>query len=290
MEVEGRPSADVGLLFRADYNAALPLTWIVYGDDPSGRARIVKEYHYLGGDKAPQQHGQMPADPAVAELMRELHDHLAVRTINNPDIGHCVKHFGLERQVAELADTGYTVLENAFTDDYARELREETHKNHVGRAADASFRATMLLCRGQIWEEAVVHPWVLTLAEHLLERGCLIYQSDTIVKGPGQETRPGLRSAGHRTSLHNAYSRNFMRPMERYDDIDQAVVDRNPPVFSTLCGLDDAFGKSGKTGPDFERLGRCGAFGVWTVGGSLTVGAARGVTGSGDAARSRVGI
>ena len=44
-------------------------------------------------------------------------------------------------------------------------------------------------------------------------------------------------------------------PLERYDDIDQAVVDRNPPVFSTLCGLDDAFGKSGKTGPDFERLG-----------------------------------
>ena len=32
-----------------------------------------------------------------------------------------------------------------------------------GAAADASFRATMLLCRGQIWEEAVVHPWVLTL-------------------------------------------------------------------------------------------------------------------------------
>ncbi len=337
VEVEGRPGADVDLLLRADYNAALPLAWIVYGDDPSSRARIVQEYHHLGGDKAPRQHGQMPADPAVAALMRELHDHLAVRTTNNPDIGHRVKHFGLERQVAELADTGYTVLENAFTDDYARELREETHRNHAGRAADASFRATMLLCRGQIWEEAVVHPWVLTLAEHLLGRGCLSYQSATIVKGPGQETHPGLHSdyaasrveqpfpdfclaapavwaiddfrgdagptvimpgsfrkgrqvlpgttqdgtvriempqgciafwhgatwhgstprkaPGHRTSLHNAYSRNFMRPIERYDDIDQAIVDRNPPVFSTLCGLDDAFGKSGETGPDFERLG-----------------------------------
>lgn len=48
--------------------------------------------------------------------------------------------------------------------------------------------------------------------------------------------------------------RYFMRPLERYDDIDQAIVDRNPPAFSTLCGLDDPFGKSGDTGADFERL------------------------------------
>ena len=337
VEVEGRPSADVDLQRWGDYNAALPLTWIVYGDEPSSRERIVKEYHYLGGDRAPRQQGQMPEDSAVADLMRQLHDHLAVRTINNPDVGHRIRYFGLERQVAELADTGYTVLENAFSDDYATQMREETHGNHAGRAEDASFRATMLLRRGRIWEEAVVHPWVLTLAEHLLGRGCLIYQSDTIVKGPGTETHPGLHSdyaasmveepfpdfcleatavwaiddfrgdagptvimpgsfregrqvppgttqdgtvtiempqgciafwhgatwhgstprkrPGKRTSLHNAYSRNFMRPIERYEDIDQAIVDRNPPVFSTLCGLDDAFGKSGEMGADFERLG-----------------------------------
>ena len=45
-----------------------------------------------------------------------------------------------------------------------------------------------------------------------------------------------------------------MRPLERYDDIDQAIIDRNPPVFATLCGLDDIFGKSGDTGADFERM------------------------------------
>ena len=62
------------------------------------------------------------------------------------------------------------------------------------------------------------------------------------------------KAPGTRTSLHNAYCRFFLRPLERYDDIDQAIVDRNPPVFSTLCGLDDAFGKSGDTGADFERM------------------------------------
>ena len=62
------------------------------------------------------------------------------------------------------------------------------------------------------------------------------------------------KAPGTRTSLHNAYCRHFMRPLERYDDIDQSIVDRNPPVFSTLCGVDDPFGKSGDTGADFERM------------------------------------
>ena len=337
VETEARPSADADLFQRGDYNASLPSTWVVYGDDPTGRERIMREYRHLAGDCVSDPVGAMPEDPAIGAVLGALHDHLARRTLNNPDVGHRVAHYGLERHVAELADTGYTVLENAFTEEYALAMREETHRNHTGRAEDASFRATMLLERGRIWEEAVIHPWVLTLADYLLGRGNLIYQSDTIVKGPGLETHPGLHSdyaasmveepfpdfcleatavwaiddfrgdcgptvivpgsfrekrqvppgttqegsvtielppgciafwhgatwhgstprkaPGKRTSLHNAYSRNFMRPIERYEEIDQKIVDRNPPVFSTLCGLDDAFGKSGEMGADFERLG-----------------------------------
>ena len=343
VQTETRPGTDVDLFQRGDYNAGVPLACVVYGDDPTYRERIVREYRHLARDRAGEPVGAMPEDPALAGLLGEMHDHLARRTLNNPDVAHRVKHYGLERHVAELADTGYTVLEDAFTDEYALALREETHRNHAGRAEDASFRATMLLERGQIWEEAVIHPWVVTLADHLLGRGNLIYQSDTIVKGPGLDTHPGLHSdyaasmveepfpdfcleatavwaiddfrgdcgptvivpgsfrerrqvpqgttqegsvtielapgsiafwhgatwhgstprkaPGKRTSLHNAYSRNFVRPIERYEEIDQEIVDRNPPVFSTLCGLDDAFGKSGEMGADFERLGyaaQCG--------------------------------
>ena len=57
------------------------------------------------------------------------------------------------------------------------------------------------------------------------------------------------------TSLHNAYSRNFVRPVERYENIDTDILNRNPALFATLCGLDDAFGKSGESGADFNRLG-----------------------------------
>ena len=61
-------------------------------------------------------------------------------------------------------------------------------------------------------------------------------------------------AAGTRTSLHNAYCRNFVRPIEGYQDIDPEIIERNPPALSTLCGLDDPFGKSGDDGADFERL------------------------------------
>ena len=61
-------------------------------------------------------------------------------------------------------------------------------------------------------------------------------------------------AAGTRSSLHNAYCRNFVRPIEGYQDIDPEIIERNPPALSTLCGLDDPFGKSGDDGADFERL------------------------------------
>ncbi len=50
-------------------------------------------------------------------------------------------------------------------------------------------------------------------------------------------------------TLHNTYSRMFMRPIDDYSRISSAVVRRNPPQLATLCGLDDLFGKSDESGP-----------------------------------------
>ena len=320
---------------RADYNALLPFAWIVRRQ-PGGADRLEREYERLFGAAIDEPKVVRPMPPSVAAILAELHDFMAVRTINNPNIEHRAAGLGIADNLRDLDTDGYTVLNGAFSDAFADELREETHRNHAGRDEGASFRATMLLKRGRIWEEAAIHPWVLTVVEYLMGRGALMYQSDTIVKTTGQETHPGLHAdydasritepfpdycvegtavwaiddfhrehgptcilpgsfrkgcqvppgtgqegtkliemdqgsiafwhgaiwhgstprtaPGRRTSLHNAYSRSFIRPLERYDDIDQAIVDRNPPVFSTLCGLDDAFGKSGLDGADFERL------------------------------------
>lgn len=336
--IEITPTADpeADRFETADYNCALPLAWILHEDNPRA-SRLEREYRLLFGSGLKEPRERTPAPEAARKVLAALHDHMARRTINNPDIRHRAKQLGIEKNLVDLDEQGYTVLTGAFSADYASDLRAETDRNHAGRADGASFRATMLLQRGRIWEEAAIHPWVLTVVEWILGRGCLLYQSDTIVKSPGQETHPGLHSdysasritepfpdyclegtavwaiddfhqqhgptcilpgsvnkrshvppgtsqegtrliemdqgsiafwhgglwhgskprtaPGQRHSLHNAYCRHFIRPLEGYESIDPVIVRRNPPVFATLCGLDDAFGKSGLTGADFERLG-----------------------------------
>ena len=335
VRVDDFPDDTADQLQFSDYNAALPFAWTVQGTDAQVARCARREYAFLAGERSTR--GGTLKDPRVLAALHDLHDHMARRTLNNPDIRHRAKHLGLERHLKALDDVGYTVMENAFTPEFADELRAEAHRNHDNAPPNTGFRATMLLRRGRIWELAVVHPWVLTLAEYLLGRGFLIYQSDTIVKGPGLDTHPGLHAdygasrvaepfpdycleatamwaiddfdipagptvivpgsfrrrrqvppgttregavplplkqgaiafwhgatwhgsmprtaPGRRTSLHNAYTRYFMRPLERYDDLDASILHRNPPVFSTLCGVDDPFGKSGDNGPDMERMG-----------------------------------
>ena len=319
-----------------DYNRAQLIATTVLGTNPSTARRRVKDTRRLANSELPIPLDLPGLEAELQTALQSAHDHMALRTVANPDVLHRARALGLAQNLAELDDKGYTVLHEAFSAEFADELREEAHRNHDAAPPNVGFRATMLLKRGTLWEEAVIHPWVLALAEYLLGRGCLIYQSDSIIKEPGLDTHPGLHAdygasrvaepfpeycveatavwaiddfdapagptvivpgsfrnrrqvppgttreggvliempkgsiafwhgaswhgamprqrEGRRTSLHNAYARFFMRPLERYDDIDRAIVDRNPPVFSTLCGLDDPFGKSGYHGADFDRM------------------------------------
>lgn len=332
---KGPSTGTLDLSNDTDYNSILPIAWAVYGADPSVRARAQREGAYLAGAKKAVSHGKLPTHPLLLKILLDSHNHMALRTVNNPDVASRIESYGLTQNAADLADQGYTVIENAFTADFASELREDALRNHASQPPESGFRGAMLLQRGRLWEEAAVHPWVLTLAEHLLGRGCILGQSDTILKGPGLDTHPGLHSdyaiwgveypfpdqcleatavwaiddftaengptcllpgswrkrsqvpkgttqegtvliempkgsiafwhgaswhgatvrtaPGTRVSLHNAYLRNYMRPVERYDNLAQEIIDRNAPVFSTLCGVDDPFGKSTNLGADFER-------------------------------------
>jgi len=327
------PSNDASVSQDLDYNAALWLGSIVRAENEASAHRRDREYRHLFGVKPRASDIPVP----VQRTLDALGDHMARRTVDNPDIAHKIDSFGLQQCIEDFEDTGFTVFRNAFTDEFAEAMREEAALNHAGRPEGSSFRATMLLKRGSLWEEALVHPWILTVAEYLVGRGCLLYQTDTIVKSPGQETHPGLHSdyaasritepfpefcvltvavwaiddflsehgptvikpgsfrerrqvppgttqegtiriempqgsiamwngatwhgstprtaPGKRTSLHNTYCRNYIRPLEQYQDIDASILARNPPMLSSLCGLDDAFGKSGYEGADFERMG-----------------------------------
>ena len=194
IEVGVGPAPEADVEIDGDYNAILPIAWTIYGGDASIRERAQREYGALMGDKKISRKGALPEHPGLMQVLGGLHDHMARRTINNPDIEHRIEHYGLSSNVAELNDQGYTILENAFTDEMADELRAETDRNHDAQPAEDGWKAAQLVTRGRIWEETVVHPWVLTLAEHMLGRGCTVGITETIRKYAGDDTHPGLHT------------------------------------------------------------------------------------------------
>lgn len=318
-----------------DYNEFL---WFLLAsaDDTGQRRSFHSERDFLLTRTLKVEATATRPPPQILRHIEEIFRFMSLRTTTNPDIDNQIDGLGLRSNIDELDDSGYTIVENAFSSDFADEMREEAARNHSTLKEGEGFRQALLLKRGRVWEHAIAHPSVMTFAEHLLGRGFLVYQSDTIVKEAGLDTHPGLHadygasrvqepfpeycveatavwaiddftreagptvflpgsfrkrmhvppgttregtitlemekgsiafwhgaswhgamsrsSQGTRTSLHNAYCRQFMRPIEKYDDIDTEILDRNPPIFATLCGLDDPLGKNTYKGPDFKRF------------------------------------
>ena len=58
---------------------------------------------------------------------------------------------------------------------------------------------------------------------------------------------------GERVALHVMFTRMAQRPFEAYD-LPRETIERNPPEFASLLGLNDPFGKSTVYGIDIERL------------------------------------
>jgi ectoine hydroxylase-related dioxygenase (phytanoyl-CoA dioxygenase family) len=127
------------------------------------------------------------------KTLMELHDGLARRTVDNPDLAHRLAGHGLLRHAADLRERGYTILENAITHAFADELREAILEKIAEH--DPPLAAAMLLERGRLFEEAIQHPWVMALAEQVCGKGFLLAQSIGVRRGPG----PGL-------PLHSDYN------------------------------------------------------------------------------------
>jgi ectoine hydroxylase-related dioxygenase (phytanoyl-CoA dioxygenase family) len=293
---------------------------------------VLRELNQRHGANVFEVKGDITTAPQIAQdVIAGLHDHLARRTINNPDIAHRIEHLGLTERVAELDRDGYTILEGAFSTRWADELAAELRRL-IAEGPKPNLAAALLVSRGEMFEEAAVHPWVLTLAEYLVGRGCILSQLLAFSKTAGIDTHslhtdyplvaepypsycwsatciwaledftetsgptvvvPGSfredhhpdpraevatkkilmpkgsiamwhgatwhaaavrEDPGERLTLHNTYTRLFARAFDNYRDIDRAVLKRNSPALSTLCGLDDPFEKNTFAGPAREPL------------------------------------
>ena len=239
IEVGPGPAAEAETEIDGDYNGILPIGWTIYGGDAGIQGRAQREYGHLSRDRPIKMKGEFPSHPPLLPFLGGLHDHMARRTINNPDVEHRIEHYGLRSHVDELAGQGSTTLEGAFTDKMTDELRE------VGAT-------------GRHWEEMVVHPWVLTLVDQVLGGGAVVVNPDEDSSAEGtltaawtlcydaahDLTRGGIsvsvggpKAAEVGGALHVIYAAAGSRLAKHPVEIGDVAIERNPPVFSALCGL-----------------------------------------------------
>ena len=236
IEVGAGPASEAETEIDGDYNAILPIGWTIYGGDHNVQTRAQREYGRLSRNKPVAMTGEFPSHPPLLPFLGGLHDHMARRTINNPDVEHRIEHYGLRAIVEELERAGSVVLANAFTNEMAEELQ-----------ATAGV--------GRHWEEMVVHPWMLTMVDQAFGAGAVVVDPDdeSIVEDAlsavwvlADDDAAGLTAgdivvstgkpapAASASTLRLTYTRSG-RPIE----LDDEVIQRNPPVLWSLCGLAD---------------------------------------------------
>lgn len=176
------PAADV--VVEGDYSAALVLAQRVGFRAPGAMAAAWREMTTQFGKDAVRAHGQL-RDPGAQVLIAELHDHLARRTMDNPDLHHRAARQGLSGNVREMEEQGYTVVENAISDEFADEVRAATVRVLSEHGQQA---LNWMLYQGREFELLAQHPQLLTLVDASLGRGAVIASFSGIRKGPG----PGI--------------------------------------------------------------------------------------------------
>ena len=227
---------DVDFRVRADYTKAFAVAAAVYGHEPSRQGRLLRELTTRSGPVFAVRGSLEGAPTELQAVLVGLHDHLARRTIVSPDLAHRIEHLGLSGAVADLDRDGSTILENAFSARLAEELSVE-----LGHGPPPD-----LVTGGPRFEEAAMHPWVLALAEHVLGPGFVlgteVHGDVTCVWTLEDRSiavwRGAARAAGRGATLTTAYASLSPAAVDRHRDVDPAVVQNNPPIMSTLLGLD----------------------------------------------------
>jgi len=106
---------------------------------------------------------------------------------------------GVAGHVAEIANKGWTVLEDAIDPSLVEALAEDLarlERDLDVRPSENSFEGTRtlriynLLARGELWWQVPVHPAVLPVVEGVLDSGCLVSSLSSINIGPAEVAQP----------------------------------------------------------------------------------------------------
>jgi hypothetical protein len=177
------PDADATC--QGDYQAGLFSAQWVGMLVPDAVKAILREIKTLFGPDAVRFGGEVPGE--VVELMGHFHDHMARRTVENPDLEHRARRLGVDGHIRRMEEDGYTVLENAISPGFADEVRAAT------LGAIMPLRSTGLnwmLYHGREFERLAQNPQLMTLIDASLGRGAVIASFSSIRRGPGPGTIP----------------------------------------------------------------------------------------------------
>jgi hypothetical protein len=177
---------DADLVVEGDYQAAVTAAQRIGTSTADASRAMWREVTQLFGEDAIRVRGRI-ADPGAAAVLAVLHDRMGRHTVENPDLHHRASRQGITRNVVEMEEQGFTILERAISPDLADEIRQTTLDV---LAAHGVSTLNWMLYQGRCFELLAQHPTLLTLVDASLGRGAVIGSFSAIRKGPGPGTIP----------------------------------------------------------------------------------------------------
>ncbi len=172
------------LVLECEYQAALALAQFVGVLVPGGAQSMWREARNTFGAEAFALRGSLPEGP-IRTLAGLFHDHMARRTVENPDLEHRARRLGVTGKIREMEAQGFTILERAISEDLADEARSAL----LGAVQpQQGVSMNWMLYQGRPFERITQHPLMMTLVDASLGRGAQLASNAAIVRGPG----PGL--------------------------------------------------------------------------------------------------
>jgi ectoine hydroxylase-related dioxygenase (phytanoyl-CoA dioxygenase family) len=173
------PTADLTL--ECEYQAALALAQFVGVLVPGGAEAMWREARHAFGADAFRLRGELADEPARV-LMGLFHDHMARRTVENPDLEHRARRLGLTARIREMEDQGFTVIERAISPAFADEVRAAIK---AAVLPQQGVSMNWMLYQGRPFERITLNPRAMTLVDASLGRGAQLASNAAIVRGPG---------------------------------------------------------------------------------------------------------
>jgi ectoine hydroxylase-related dioxygenase (phytanoyl-CoA dioxygenase family) len=125
--------------------------------------------------------GEITDEPARM-LLGLFHDHMARRTVENPDLEHRARRLGLIGKIREMEEQGFTIIERAISEAFADEVRAAIK---AAVLPQQGVSMNWMLYQGRPFERITLNPMAMTLIDASLGRGAQLASNAAIIRGPG---------------------------------------------------------------------------------------------------------